>query len=398
MYSTCVNNFLYTFLCQKKRSIRCPKCSSIKTKRRGKRFVALTKKWVVRITCHTCSFTGPARIMVAGRIQNDISRQIVRESLERASIRILARRYNKTTKTIMIIIHRLTVCLPLSTGIAKKFQPLWSGILVFDGKVVRVYDQLFKKMDQSKFTDDEKKWKHKMCWLCGVDFGTGDLPHYDLGESENMIDLVIYFQTLKSIKYPLVALVCDGNPLIPKAAKFVFGKQLIVQRCTRHFLEDLRRLLPKEETQKEERIKLEQLILYIKFVIEADSLESAQNNLEILKKYSITFKSPAKNIMLSMFKRAKIELTAHLLNPELKLPHTSNDIENLFKQLMLRLKSLGRFYQQDYARNYLNGWALLRRFTPFTDCRNGRKYRNKKCPIELAGCEIKNIDPLKLER
>ncbi|OGH90309.1 MAG: hypothetical protein A2469_03620 [Candidatus Magasanikbacteria bacterium RIFOXYC2_FULL_40_16] len=336
--------------------------------------------------------------MATGRIDNNIGRQIVRESLERASIRILARRYNKTTKTIMMIIHRLTACLPLSTDIAKKFQPLWSGILVFDGKVVRVYDQLFKKMDQSKFTDDEKKWKHKMRWLCGVDFGTGDLPHYDLGESENMIDLVMYFKTLKSIKYPLVALVCDGNPLIPKAAKFVFGKQLIAQRCTRHFLEDLRRLLPTEETQKEERTKLEQLILCIKFVIEADSLESAQNNLEILKKYSATFKSPAKHIMLGMFKRSKIELTAHLLNPELKLPHTSNDIENLFKQLMLRLKSLGRFYHQDYARNYLNGWALLRRFTPFTDCRNGRKHRNKKSPIELAGCEIKNIDPLKLER
>ena len=334
--------------------------------------------------------------MVAGRIQNDISQQIVRESLERASIRILARRYQKTKKTIMSIIHRITAQLPSAFSIAKKFQPNWSGILVFDGKVIRVYDKIAKKLDKKNFTEDELRWIHKMRWLCGVDFGTGDLPHYDLGESENMIDLVMYFQTLKSIKYPLAALVCDGNPLIPKAAKFVFGKQLIVQRCTRHFLEDLRRLLPTEETQKEERAKLEQLILCIKFVIEADYLESAQNNLEILKKYSATFKSPAKHIMLDMFKRAKIELTAHLLNPELKLPHTSNDIENLFKQLMLRLKSLGRFYHQDYARNYLNGWALLRRFTPFTDCRNGRKHRNKKCPIELAGCEIKNIDPLKL--
>lgn len=358
----------------------------------------MLKQSVLRVACKTCKFVGPVQIMSSGRINDDLCRKIVRESFERASIRILARRYGKTKKTIMAIIHRVTAQLMLSGDIAKKFQPLWSGILVFDGKVVRVYDQLFKKMDQSKFTDDEKRWVHKMRWLCGVDFGTGDLPHYDLGESENMIDLGIYFQTLKSMGYPLIAIVCDGNQLIPRAAKFVFGKQLIIQRCTRHFLEDLRRLLPTEEDQKKERIKLEQLILHIKYVIEADSLESAQSNLESLKKYSDNLKSPIKHAMLKMFKRTKIELTAHLFHPELKLPHTSNDIENIFRQLMLRLKSIGRFFRQDYARNYLNGWALMRRFTPFTDCCKERKHRNKKTPIELAGCEIKNIDPLKLIR
>ena len=322
----------------------------------------------------------------------------MRESLERASIRILARRYDKTKKTIMAIIHRVTAQLPDSIAIAKRFNPLWSGILVFDGKVIRVFDDATRRMDKAKLSDDEIRWMHKMRWLCGVDYGTGDLPHYSLGESENMVDLVIYFQTLKSLKYPLTALVCDGNPLIPRAAKFVFGKTLIIQRCTRHFLEDLRQLLPSEDEQAEERIKLEQLILHIKYVIEADSLESAQGHLESLQIYSDTFKSRNKNIMLKMFKHAKIELTAHLLHPELKLPHTSNDIENLFKQLMLRLKTLGRFFHQDYAKNYLNGWALLRRFTPFTDCRKGRKHRNTKTPLELAGCEIENIDPMKLTR
>jgi len=161
----------------------------------------------------------------------------------------------------MRIIHRITAQLPDSTMIAKMFCPMWSGVLVFDGKVIRVYDKLLEKMNQSKLTEDEIRWRHKMRWLCGVDYGTGDLPHYDLGESENMIDLVLYFRTLKKINYPLVALVCDGNQLIPRAAKFVFGSQIIVQRCTRHFLVDLRRLLPTDETKKEERTKLVQLIL-----------------------------------------------------------------------------------------------------------------------------------------
>lgn len=351
---------------------------------------------VLRVSCKACGFTGPTRSIAGARTSDEICFRIIRESFERASIRILARRYDKTKKTIIAIIHRITAKLPDSISIAKKFCPLWSGILVFDGKVIRVFDDASRRMDKTKLSDDEIRWMHKMRWLCGIDYGTGDLPHYSLGESENMIDLVMHFQTLKSLKYPLIALVCDGNPLIPRAAKFVFGKTIIIQRCTRHFLEDLRRLLPNEDEQMEERKQLEQLILHIKYVIETDSLESAQDQLKSLRIYSDMIKNPIKHTMLKMLKRAKIELTAHLLHPGLKLPHTSNDIENLFKQLMLRLKTLGRFFHRDYAKNYLNGWALLRRFTPFTDCRNGRKHRNTKTPLELAGCEIRNIDPMKL--
>lgn len=298
----------------------------------------------------------------------------------------------------MKIIHRICEQLPDSVMIAKRFCPLWAGVLVFDGKVVRVFDDATRRLERNKLSEDQIKWMHKMRWLCGVDYGTGDLPHYALADSENMVDLVIYFRTLKKMGYKLTALVCDGNPLIPRAAKFVFDKQLIVQRCTRHFLEDLRRLLPADERELEERLKLEQLILKIKYVIEADTINEATEQLELLKQYTENYKSPLARKMIKLFQKTKVELTAHLLHPELKLPHTSNDIENLFKQLMQRLKTIGRFFHQDYARDYLNGWTLLRRFTPFTDCRNGRKHRNKKTPLELAGCEIQNIDPMNLKK
>lgn len=354
------------------------------------------RKLVLRIRCDTCNFVGPINSVAHGNRQKNVQFKIVRDSLERASMRILARRYKKTKKVIMKIIHTVTAQLPDSVAIAKQFCPLWSGILVFDGKVVRVFDDATRRMNLAQLSEDEIKWMHKMRWLCGVDYGTGDLPHYALADSENMIDLVIYFQMLKLMKYPLIALVCDGNPLIPRAAKFVFGKQIIVQRCTRHFLEDLRRLLPTDDLQKEERMKLEQLILKIKYVIEADTIEEAGEQLTVLKKYTEQYKSPVSRKMIRLFQKTKVELTAHLIHPELKLPHTSNDIENIFKQLMLRLKTVGRFFHQDYAKNYLNAWALLRRFTPFTDCRGNRRHRNKKTPLQLTGCEIENINPLKL--
>lgn len=336
------------------------------------------------------------RALVALRVDDDSCRTIVRESLERASIRILARRYGHTKKTIQRIIHRLTAGLPNSTAIAKQFCPHWSGVLVFDGKVVRVYDKLSEHFEQNTFTDQEWRWRHKMRWLCGVDHGTGDLPHYQLAEEEGKIDLVMYFQSLKALQYPLKAVVADGNPNIPEAVKFVFGEEIIFQRCTRHFIEDLKRLLPVDEQRGVERARLEELILCIQRVIEAETLEAAGEHLAELRRYSQYCRSPMKRQLLAMFEQAKPQLTAHLLHPELYLPHTSNDAENLFRQLMLRLRPIGRFAHYRYARDYLNAWALWRRFTPFTDCRGLRKSRNRKAPLELAGCEIKGIDFLKL--
>jgi len=298
----------------------------------------------------------------------------------------------------MKIVHRVTAKLATSAEIAKRFLPCWSGVLVFDGKVIRVYDQLATRLRPGAFSKDELRWLHKMRWLCGVDHGTGDLPHYILAESESQIDLVMYFKTLKFLNYPMKAVVCDGNRDIPRAARFVFGDDLVVQRCTRHFLEDLRGLLPSEkEVGKDARGRLEQLIIAIKSVIEACDLPTAAARLETLPDMR-RVRNPIAHIMLTMFHEAKKELTTHLTHPELKLPHTSNDAENLFKQLMLRIKSIGRFFHHRYAADYLNAWALLRRFTAFTDCKGGRKYRNGHAPLELAGCEIKNIDPLKLQK
>lgn len=323
--------------------------------------------------------------------------QITRESLERASVRILARRFRKSKNTILKIVHRVTSVLIDSVSIQKKFLPSWSGVLVFDGKVVRVYDWLTTKLKRSSLSEDERRWMHKMRWLVGVDFGTGDLPHYDLAGSESKIELVVYFKTLKQMGYPLKAVVCDGNQDIPRAAHFVFGKEIVIQLCTRHFIEGLKRLLPEEE-RTDVRAKLEKLIRFIQHVIESDTIEDADKHLQNLKSYSLTFRHPIKTQSIKLFKRHKQELCAHFLYPELGLPHTSNDAENLIRQLNQRLKNIGRFFHRHYAKDYLKAWALLRRFTKFTDCRGQRKNRNGKAPLELAGCEIKNIDPLKLKK
>lgn len=299
------------------------------TKRSGHRILSDGRK-IARFICKDC-----ARSWVANHspIVNNDSHEVVKESLERASVRILSRRYGIGTKQINNAIHRITDGVKDSIWIAKHFPLNWSGTLIFDGKVVRVYDKLSKQLKE-KLSEQELMWMNKKTWLCGIDYGTGDLPHYDLAEDESKIDLVMYFRALKKI-------ICA------------------VQR-----------------------------------IIEADDLETAGKYLEHLKQ--INRRTKTENELVDLFKKYAQKLTAHLLHPELNIPHTSNDIENLFRQLNLRLKTIGRFYRWQYARDYLKAWALLRRFTKFTDCRNGRRWRNGKAPIQIAGANITGIDYLKL--
>lgn len=299
----------------------------------------------------------------------------------------------------MRIIHRVCDYLPDTLDIAERFRPQWSGILTVDGKVVRVYDTVIERMDRSKLSEDEITWMHKQRWLVGVDYDTGDLPHHDLVEEEGRIEWVMYFRQLKAIGYPLHTVVSDGNPEIPRAARFVYGAQIIHQLCTRHFTEGLGKLLPpNDEGHRTERQYLEVLITMMQRVIEAETMEDASERLLDLTTYRRSIRSRTATIMINRLQSSKEELCAHLLHPELKLPHTNNDAENLIRQLNQRLKTISRFMSWRSAREYCNAWALLRRFTPFTDCCKERRNRNGKCPLQLAGVDTSNIDPMKLRK
>lgn len=264
--------------------------------------------------------------------------------------------------------------------------------MIVDGKVIKIFDRFAKNF--KNLSKGEYRASHRKVWLCGIDYGTGDLPHYSIADSENKIDLVMYFKQLKKNGYILLNLVSDGNPLIPVSARFVFGDSFVFQLCVRHFLEDMRHKMIQEEN--EENLSLtEDLIDKIKQIIQADNLQKAKEQLNILNTQRGLFKSSVQQWIFLQFRNKVKDLMAHLHHPEQNIPHTNNDIENLFKQFNLRLKSIGRFMKISYADNYLNAWALARRFTPFTDCRNKRKRRNGKAPLEIAGVDIKNIDYLK---
>jgi len=275
------------------------------------------------------------------------------------------------------------------SGLQTIFPLSWSGVLVVDGKSIRVYNRLAKKLDLSKFSELEIKYLHKKIWLCGIDYGTGDLPHYDLADEETMIDLVLFFRVLGQINYPLKVLVSDGNEEIIRAARKVYGDTFLHQLCTRHFIEGLKRKAREGGLLIDP--KTNDLIKLIQLTIEADTLEISWEMLGKLKSENKKFNHPTQKEILKTFHEQMNELTTHLQHQELSIPHTSNDIENLFRQLSLRLKSIGTFGDFRHAQNYLKAWALWRRTTKFTDCKRARKTRNGRSPLELA-CRKRLVD------
>lgn len=345
-----------------------------------------------RFVCEACSHSWSlGGVRYGNPSVTKLERLVVRESLERASMRILKRRFGKSKRWIMETVHRVTSLLPGSEWVAKRFRPKWSGILCVDGKMVRVFDRLEPMLaENSSFTERQRKMMHWKVWLCGIDSGTGDLPHYELADEETRVDLIIFFQKLKENGYELRVLVSDGNEDISHAARKVFGEDVLIQRCTRHFVEGLRRKASDAGLDGEKRTV--ELIGRIQSIIEADDIVKAGARLDALKRKR--FHHPFHRTVIEEFKALADILTTHLQYPDLQIPHTTNEIENVFKQVEMRLGSLCRFQHWTYARDYLKAWALLRRFTPFTDCRGERKNRNKRSPLELAGCDVSSVDPV----
>jgi hypothetical protein len=315
----------------------------------------------------------------------DEMRTITRDSIERKGIRTLCRNYGLSKPTVLKIIHTVTAQTKSSIWIAERFKPVWSGVLAVDGVYLRVFDPLAKKLNGYKAWPSEKqKALHRKVWLCGIDYGTGDLPHYALADEESMIDLVMFFRILKKTGYPLRVLVSDGNEEILRAARFVFGTDFLFQRCTRHYLEALYASGLAEGSG--ENPQFERFLAAVQAIIQAKDIVVSHQALQTFKEQryrGLWFRKTTERFFTDLD-----VLTTHLTHPEIALPHTTNDIENLFRQVRQRTKTIERFGRFEYAQRYLNAWALWRRFTPYTDCRGKRRCRNKRAPLQLAGSNI----------
>ena len=337
-----------------KKHIRCGSCGSLNTKRNGWRLRKGQDK-LQRFSCQACHISFTLGTNHGSRLSQAEKIEITRAHLEdRTSIRQLRRNTGHGKQTIQNAIHETVANCVTTAWVAETLKPKWGGYLAVDGTMIRVWDWSAKHF---RYTKAQKRFLHKLVWLVGLDIATLDLPHHHLDEEETMVDLVMFFQQLKDNGYPLKGIVSDGNPDIIRAARHVFGHQVVHQLCVTHYLRGLRRKLAADLMTRRQYDRYTTAIHQEKWVTG-------------LPKTLFTYKT----------------------TPE--LPKTNQQIENLFKQLKLRTHGISQFHGYETANSYLNAWSLCRRFTAFTDCRDPNK--NNKAPLQLAGCKLDGLNYLDL--
>jgi len=123
-------------------------------------------------------------------------------------------------------------------------------------------EEVLKTVVYTLILHTEKKAQLKKTWIAGVDVLTKDLPHYAVADGEGKIDMYEYFTTLKEdIGYDLKIAVTDGKPDTKIAVRIVYGKEVGIQLCVRHFIETLKAISREEKIQ--ERAITENLVINI---------------------------------------------------------------------------------------------------------------------------------------
>jgi len=237
-------------------------------------------------------------------------------------------------------------------------------VLCADGTYIRVLNAFADLARKERWSDDEaERFLHKLIALIGVDYHTRDLPHYSIGDNENMIDLVLYFQTLKENGYDLKVLVRDGNQRIGEAAVHVYGKPIDQQSCHRHFLDKFDTAMAVKSCDAKDRENILNLKMRVCSIIRVSDIDIACHRANEFASEQNRFRtSQATNELVDKFIRDFESLTEYLQHPIGFVPTTVNVSENMNKQLKDRLKPMCMFQSIESAENYVKLWCLKRRF------------------------------------
>lgn len=248
--------------------------------------------------------------------------------------------------------------LPHCADVTRKYCSKWSGILVVDGKFVKV-----------------RGYEKKIPVLYGIDYTAHDIPTYRLCVSENYLACVEFFKSLRLLNYPLRALVCDDNENIRLACLFVYPNA-VIQICQCHYLENIRRVLGVRSNP-----------TYVPFVKALEGLfhpKRCEDDFNRVAKNILTeYRADERcvSVMIDIHRR-KCLLLGYLNCKQ--CPKTTNIIECFNSHINGRLLSQRGFKTFANADSFVNGWFLRRRTKKFTGCKGKFKHLNGKKPLEIS--------------
>lgn len=283
---------------------------------------------------------------------------ILSDHLDGLSFRKLGSKYRISPMKAWRICEEELKKLPNNNQFTFNFCNRFSNIYVFDGKYFNIADQ-------------EYDW----VLLWGFDYFRHDIPVFSVAPSENYHAWAKYFAYFRILNHYPQLVVCDDNVNLKMAAKSCFPA-VKIQTCFNHFKENIRRDL-----------KVRSDNTYKSFMGKVEAVFDAKYNDGALNKklfalYEEYNSEPVCLSVLTMIERYKGELLGYRHIPQ--SPVTTNLIEGMNAHLESRLFVLRSFQSVRYAKLWLNGYILKRRFAKFTDCRGKFSYLNGKCGVEMT--------------
>lgn len=278
------------------------------------------------------------------------------QHLRGVSFRSLAEEYAISPATAYRRCVTALEALPHCADVTRKYCAKFCGILVVDGKYIRV-----------------KGYERKIPVLYGIDYLTHDIPTYIFSQAENYQTCRSFFTSLRLLKYPLQAVVSDDNVNIYQAAASVYP-QSVSQICHNHYKEGIRQNLSvrRDET-------------YVPFMRSVEELFKKRRSKEefahVAGKIYYRYKDDPRCVsVLVDIQRRLPQLTAYMYQKH--IPRTTNLIESYNSHLEGRLKTIKGFESFTHADRWLNAYFLKRRLQPFTDCTKQFKRLNGTCALE----------------
>lgn len=257
-------------------------------------------------------------------------------------------------------VFRELEALPDNTELTRQYCEYTSGILIMDGKYIKV-----------------RGFKQKIPFIYGIDYETHDILFGILVASEDTMAFLEFFRILKSLNYPLKVVVADDRNTLPLALKQVYPDTPL-QLCQNHYVENIRQLLHIRT----DRTHSHFFNSFKKHVFD-DYVNDEQLNTALHHVLTNRCENiPLRQALVMQVDRRRKELFAYKHIPN--CPNNTNLIELFNSHFNARLRSLKGFKTKKHALLWLNGMLIRRRTKPFTDCSEKFKYLNGKTSLEVA--------------
>ena len=251
--------------------------------------------------------------------------------------------------------------LPDNTWLTKEFCNRFSGILILDGKYVKV-----------------RGFKQKIPFLFGIDYWPHDPLVGLLAPAESEEAFRKFFRLLKTVNYPLQIVVADDVISALEPALLHYYPKAKIQLCQNHYLENIRQAL-NIRTQSNHQHFFNSLKKHVFDEYEDNErLNAALHHVLTKRCENILVRQ---TIVMDVHRRRKY-LFAYKTIPYCPKNTNLNELYN--SHLNGRLKTIKGFKSFHAAERWLNAYLIRRRTKSFTDCQEKFKKLNGFCSLQMT--------------